>query len=93
MASTYELTILLPDNEATLQKNIVTLVSDFVKKVKGEVVKHESWGSKELAYPVAGKTTGVYEHFVVTMEAGDQPKLDKELRLREDILRYLFITV
>lgn len=89
--NTYELTIVIPEgDEAT---KIVKKVSEFAKKVKGEVNKQESWGAKHLAYPIKKLAVAQYEHFVLTLPAESQVKLDKTLRLDESILRYMFVRV
>ena len=91
MEKTYTLTILMPDKEAALQKSIVKMVKDFITKKKGTVVSHESWGSKDLAYPVGRLSRGSYEHFVLTVDSSAQPELARALRDHEEIVRYLFV--
>ncbi len=90
--NTYELTVIVPeDKEGKEVARIVKLVTDFAKKTKGAVKKHESWGSKQLAYLIKKHKTAQYEHFVLELEASSQVELDKTLRLDETILRYMFI--
>ena len=92
--NTYELTIVIPeDKDGKEVARITKLVTDFVKKTKGEVNKHESWGSKHLAYPIKKLTIAQYEHFLITLESTEQPLLDKMLRMDESILRYMFVRV
>lgn len=91
--NTYELTILLPEGEAKEKTRVLKLVDDFVKKVKGSVMKQESWGAKKLAYIIDKKTSAEYEHFVLSLPPEKQPELDKQLRLDEKIMRYLFVRV
>lgn len=94
MKQIYELTIVFPeDKEGKLKKSVIKLIEDFAKSSKGEVMKHESWGVKTLAYPIKKNTTGEYEHFVLDLDKEKQPKLDEELRLTEGLLRYLFVRV
>ena len=89
--NTYELTVVVPEGDDS--KRIIKLVTDFAKKTKGEVNKHESWGSKHLAYPIRKQAVANYEHFVVTLEPAQQNALDKMLRMDETILRYMFVRV
>lgn len=92
--NTYELTILLPeDKEGKEKARILKVVTDFAKKHKGEVNKHESWGAKHLAYQIRKLNIAEYEHFVLSLAPADQPALDKMLKLDESILRYMFIRV
>jgi small subunit ribosomal protein S6 len=92
--NTYELTIVLPEDKGGKEKaRVLKVVTDFVKKAKGEVNKQESWGAKHLAYPIRKLEVADYEHFVLSLPAADQIALDKALRLDESILRYMFIRV
>jgi ribosomal protein S6 len=69
------------------------MVTDFVKKAKGEVNKQESWGAKHLAYPIKKQTVASYEHFVLTLEPVSQVQLEKSLHMDEALLRYMFVRV
>lgn len=89
--NTYELTVMLP--EGGEKEKIVKQIVTFVKKVKGEIIKQESWGVKTLAYEIKKQKTADYEFFVLNLNSKDQPELDKSLSLTEGILRYLFVRV
>lgn len=92
--NTYELTILMPsENKGKEVEKILKAVTDFVKKAKGEVSKQESWGVKNLAYPIAKQSVAQYEYFVLKLAPSEQPKLDKMLRMDESLLRYMFVRV
>ena len=92
--NTYELTIVLPEDKDGKDKaRVLKVVTDFVKKAKGEINKQESWGAKHLAYPIRKLEVGDYEHLVLSLPSAEQPMLDKVLRLDEAILRYMFIRV
>jgi small subunit ribosomal protein S6 len=92
--NTYELTILFPENKDGKEKaRVLKIVTDFIKKAKGEINKQESWGAKHLAYPIRKMDVAEYEHLVITLDGADQLALDKALRLDESILRYMFIRV
>lgn len=94
MQTTYELTLVFPIEPGKgLKTKVTKLIKDFVKKKKGEVNKTDSWGVMDLAYQIDKNRQGDYEHYVLTLDPADQPKLDKELRLTEGILRYLFVRV
>lgn len=92
--NSYELTIVIPEAKDGKEKErIVKLVADFVKKAKGSVKKQESWGVKELAYPIKKLTVADYEYFELELEGANQVELDKSLRMDETILRYMFVRV
>jgi len=89
--NTYELTMIAADKAAI--DGVTKLVTEFVKKAKGEVNKEENWGEKTLAYQIKKHNTAHYEHMVLTLAPSEQPKLDSVLRLEESLLRYLFVRV
>jgi small subunit ribosomal protein S6 len=92
--NTYELTILFPEgNDGKDKARVLKVVTDFVKKAKGEINKQESWGAKHLAYPINKLEVAEYEHLILSLPSTEQPALDKALRLDESILRYMFIRV
>lgn len=92
--NTYELTIVVPeDKEGKEKARLLKVVTDFAKKVKGEINKQESWGAKHLAYPIKKLDIGEYEHYVLTLPSTNQPELEKILHLDEAILRYMFVRV
>lgn len=93
MQARYELTIVFPEKAEELKKKVLEMVEKFAAETKGKVVKQESWGVKELAYPIQRRQRGLYEHFVVELEPQKQPELAEKLRLQEGILRYLFVRV
>lgn len=90
--NTYELTLLFAEKSEAKDK-VMKMVTDFVKKAKGEVVKQDSWGVKTLAYPINKQNTAEYEYFLLSLDPAKQPELDKSLSLTEGIMRYLFIRV
>lgn len=75
------------------KEKIIKVITAFVKKAKGEVLKQDSWGVKTLAYEINKQKTADYEFLVLSLDPKDQPELDKTLSLTEGILRYLFIRV
>ena len=40
-------------------KKVVDKYSNFIKE-NGEIINHEDWGLRQLAYPIEKKTTGFY---------------------------------
>jgi len=89
--NTYELTVITADKASG--EKIEKTVKDWVKKVKGEVVKVDVWGEKTLAYPIKKNKIGYYTYLVLQLVSEEQPKLDKMMRLEEQLLRYLFVKV
>ena len=57
----------------------------------GKVIKEDLWGERDLVYPIKKQTKGFYAHFEIEAEGKNAKGLDKQLKLEEDILRYLLI--
>lgn len=79
--------VLKPDLEEKARKELV----ESMKKSFDKVEKEDLWGQKPLSYPIKRQTSGYYAHFEVQAEPQTIKALDKNLRLEEDILRYLLI--
>lgn len=92
MTRNYELTVVMSPqlNDKDLKAALVG-VEAVVEQAKGKVVKKEEWGKKPLAYRIKKETEGVYWLFRVELPTDKAAVVDKELRLREDILRLLLV--
>ncbi len=62
-----------------------------ITKNFGKLTKDESWGSRELAYPIKKQDQAFYVHFEFEAEPKNISSLDKNLKLNEDVIRYLLI--
>ncbi len=66
-----------------------------VKKILTEasaVIKsEEDMGDRELAYEIAKETRGRYRLFNVELDQEKLPAIENAMKLREEILRYLFV--
>lgn len=80
------LTPVLPEAQV---KDTVEKFKELLKNNKAEIVHEENWGLKNLAYPIANKSTGFY--FLIEFKA--EPKfiatLELEYRRDERIIRFL----
>ncbi len=47
------------------------------------------WGRRRLAYPINDQTEGFYTLFRYQAEPGVAAEIDRELRLNENVLRFL----
>ncbi len=57
----------------------------------GKVTKEDLWGERDLAYPIKKNTKGYYVHFEFETDPALAKDLDKNLKVEEDIIRYLLI--
>jgi len=89
----YELVIIsrlnpkIKKGELDLEK-IKTVISK-----SGKVLQEDNWGKKTLAYPIKKETSGYY--YLLTFEIGPEKvsQLDNILKLNENIIRYLLISI
>ncbi len=76
----------LPDSE---RQALIERFSATVKRFGGEVDQVVRWGLRTLAYPINKRTHGYYVIFYYTAETGVIAQFERELRLNENILRYM----
>ncbi len=86
----YALTVILKiDLEEKARKELLESV---VKKF-GKLEKEEIWGAKDLAYPIQHQKKGFYVHYFFDAEPSSILAIDKDLKLNENIIRYLLVRV
>jgi small subunit ribosomal protein S6 len=91
-APTYDLVVLLdPQAEEDVRAK---LVADARKAIEaqGELLRHDEWGTRTLAYPIDRKT--VAEYHLLQFHAGKPEllgSLERSLRLADDILRFRIV--
>lgn len=86
--NTYHLTLILKVDLSEKERGEILdkITKSFAKKDKEDL-----WGSRDLAYPIKKQKKGWYAHFEFGAEPKSIPSLDKQLKLEEDVLRYLLI--
>lgn len=91
--SNYELTFVLrPVEEAALntaQERIATQIHN----AGGEIVARNDWGRRRLAYPIRKNNDGYYTTLYVTLPGSAVRNVERQLKLSDDILRFLFARV
>lgn len=58
---------------------------------QGEITAVDSWGKRQLAYPIRKRTNGFYVVTQFRADVGALPEFERLLRLDEDLLRYLIV--
>ena len=66
-------------------------VTDLITKFGGTVSETTQWGKRRLAYPIKKQFEGNYVLQKVQIQQTALKELDTNLKLSEDVLRYLFI--
>lgn len=86
----YSLTVLI--NEKVSETDRVGVL-DGLKKHFGNLIKEELWGMRSLAYPIKHADRAFFAHFEFEAEPAVIITLDKNIRLTEDIIRYLIVRI
>lgn len=86
----YSLTVLI--NEKVSESDRVSVL-DGLKKHFGNLIKEELWGMRSLAYPIKHADRAFFAHFEFEAEPAVIITLDKNIRLTEDIIRYLIVRI
>lgn len=89
----YELLYIVhPDLESSIDK-ITDRVRSFIEKRDGNISYEENWGKRKLAYEIKKAEVGIYVLWYFNAPKKNIVKIEKDMRLSEEILRYLVISL
>lgn len=89
----YELLYIVhPDLESSIDK-ISDRVRSYIKKRDGKITYEEDWGKKKLAYGIKGADVGLYLLWYFDAPKKAVSKIERDLRLTEEVIRYLVLSV
>ena len=92
--SLYESTFIARHDMSTQQvEGLAETFSTIITDNGGNVTKTESWGLKTLAYRVKKNRKGHFVFFNIDAPPAALQEYERNLRLNEDILRYLTVRV
>ena len=86
----YEILVIL--NAALTDEESAALLTQLGETVKGlgaEITKVENWGKRRLAYDIRKQREGTYAVFEVAAEPAMVKEFERQLRLNEQVLRFL----
>jgi small subunit ribosomal protein S6 len=66
-------------------------VQSWIEAQGGNVIRIDNWGRRHLAYPIQKQRDGYYVLFIAEMPAEAIVVLERNLRLSENVLRYLTV--
>ena len=90
----YELAFIVrPNIDENGVTAVVDKVSQFVKSASGEVASVDVWGRRTLAYPINNHREGIYVLFQAKISPAALTELERNLKLSEEIIRYLLVKV
>jgi small subunit ribosomal protein S6 len=88
----YELVCILNANLSEDDfSRVLGKVNDLITKFGGTVTETNQWGKRRLAYPIKKQAEGSYVFEKVQIGQTALKELDANLKLSEDVLRYLFV--
>ena len=91
-AATYDLMLLLdPQAEQARRAKLVSDASAAITK-QGELLRHDTWGERQLAYHIGRKTSA--EYHLMQFHASSPEllgALDRSLRIADEVLRFRLI--
>lgn len=93
MANYESVLIARQDLGASQVSNIVSDLSDIIKKEGGEVVRIDNWGLKNLAYRIKKNRKGHYVVMNIAAPANAIAEFERIMRFNEDIIRYMTVKV
>jgi small subunit ribosomal protein S6 len=86
----YEILIIIDprptDEEAAA---LLTQLSDQITTLGAQVVKIENWGKRRLSYDIRKQREGTYAVLEVSAEPSMIKEFERQLRLNENVLRFL----
>ncbi|MDD3481171.1 MAG: 30S ribosomal protein S6 [Patescibacteria group bacterium] len=87
----YELLYIVhPDLESSIDK-ILDRVRSYITRRDGKITYEENWGKRKLAYQIAKNDVGIYILWYFSAPKESLVKIEKDLRLTEEVLRYMVL--
>ncbi len=94
VARPYEVTFVVrPDIDDAGFAGVVEKVKGWITAAGGAVNQTNVWGRRRLAYPIKKLTEGQYVLVLANIPAQALSGLERDLRLSEEILRFLIVRV
>jgi small subunit ribosomal protein S6 len=88
----YELALILrPGLEEDGQQAIIDRLTETLAAEGGQVTNVESWGRRQLAYPINKVSEGYYYFIQGQFATSVLPEVDRSIRLSEDVLRHMIV--
>ena len=72
---------------------VVENVKGYIERRGGTVTNVDDWGKRRLAYEINKQTEGTYCFIYVDAEPTMSVALEQDLRIMENLLRYLIIRI
>lgn len=87
----YELLFIVhPDLESSID-GVLERVRSHIEKNGGKITYEENWGKRKLAYQINKCDVGIYVLWYFEAPKEKVAKIEKELRLKEEIMRFMLL--
>jgi small subunit ribosomal protein S6 len=67
--------------------------TDTISELNGSIKYNESWGLRNLAYPIENNKKAFYEFMNIELPGENIKTLNSRLNLNENVIRYLSVKV
>ncbi len=89
----YEIAVVLhPDLEIDLATTLEK-IEKIITKNGGKITKKDNWGKRKLAYKIKKQDWGIYVFYTIEIDPSGVAKINQTLRITEEIMRYLIVSV
>ncbi len=89
----YEIAVVLhPDLEIDLESTLEKIEAILTKN-GGKITKKDNWGKRKLAYKINKQDWGIYVFYQVDTEPEQVTKINQTLRITEEVMRYLIVSL
>ena len=93
MTRDYELVVILdPDIKAEEKEKLLAKIKKSVTDAEGKVLETKEWGKKELSYPLAKKTAGLFYLLELSAPSEKMSSIRQKLQVDDSILKFLVIS-
>jgi small subunit ribosomal protein S6 len=90
----YELVVIVtPEVTEEKQEARLNTIGQYITGHGGTITNVDKWGKRRLSYPIKKSFDGIYTVFKFTLPPGASRELENNLRISEDVLRYLMVRV
>jgi len=85
----YELCLIFhPETSDQEIDSLLNSLNELILKFKGQIIKNEKWGKKNLKFPVKKQIRGIYCFLCYLAESRVLRDIERLIRFNESILRY-----
>jgi len=90
----YELVLIInPEIGEERIKETIKEIAKLIASLKGKIKKTTDWGKRPLAHSISKLNQGSYFLLTASLPPEAPKKIDKKLKLQEEIIRYLIVNV